>query len=558
MIKNIDNSRFVILCYGLIFLVFGALNFLTPYNGDDYLYAFNYADGSRIESFLDVLQSQYHHYLTVNGRAVPHVFEQLFAGLTGKWMFDIFNSLCLLLLISIVSKIILKKNEQLIRYKLQLVCLTFVASLFLFSYPGQTIFWMAGSLNYLLPTILGFLTLLLFESKKSSSLVLLFLFPLIAGWCQEAISLPFCASLWLVLLIDRSYRTRGNAVIALGYTLGACLIVFSPGTLARLSTNEIQHDGGLLFLVLTKLLEFNACLNQLYIYWFSLFMMLMVCFMKKLQVLKKYRNLLILWVINSLFFFALGFGHERITFFLSVLSFVLVICFTYEIFSSRVKIRLMYVNSLLSLMVVGTVLYSLNVCYQHNVWNNQLISTILASEQENVVVPADNYGEKTKLIYPLKLTPNAHDAHNKGVAKYYGKASVQLLNPQLYQSIAETDVATNDSSKVMFRPLNTLDKELRFSNEMYYIQLPRYAFDKGINIQSFHKVNNENLLPHQKMIRSVLHTLDNGVLELNHYLLLKNDHCYCFIPSIPNNVDSLVIKINKEQTDFCSYTKKYN
>ena len=548
----------MIICYGLIFLVFGTLNFLTPYNGDDYLYAFNYADGSKIDSFLDVLQSQYHHYLTVNGRAVPHVLEQIFAGLTGKWLFNIFNSLCLLLLISLIGQVLVDKNEQLKRYNLQIVCLTFIATIFLFSYPGQTIYWMAGSLNYLLPTVLGLFTLLLFESKKTYSLILLFLFPLISGWCQEAISIPFCASLWLILLIDRSYRTKGNVVIALGYAIGTCLIVFSPGTLARLSTNEIQHDGGLLFLVLTKILEFNACLNQLYIYWFALLMILVICFMKKFQVLKKYRNLLILWVINSLFFFALGFGHERITFFLSVLSFIIVLSFIYEVFASRFKIPLMFVNSALLIIVVGAILYSLNACYQHKLWNDHIIRIISASTQENVVVPAENYAGKSKLIYPLKLTQHARDAHNKGVSKYYQKASVQFLNPQLYQAILKTDVSQNDSSKVMFRPEKQSDKELRFSNEMYYIQLPRKAFDKGVTIKSYHKANNENLLSHQKLIRSVLHTLDNGTLDLNHCLFFKEEYCYCFIPSIPNNVDSLVIKINEEQSDYCSFYKKYN
>ena len=80
-------NKKIVLVYLSLGCIFYVMNFLTPLIGDDYGYAFNFADHSRISNIYDVFESQWVHYQTVNGRLIPHIFEQIFAGLTGKWLF---------------------------------------------------------------------------------------------------------------------------------------------------------------------------------------------------------------------------------------------------------------------------------------------------------------------------------------------------------------------------------------------------------------------------------------------------------------------------------------
>lgn len=557
MIKSNMNSCEVKKLCPFVFLTFLVLNFFTPFNGDDYLYAFNYADGSRIGNLFDVFQSQWHHYLTVNGRVIPHILEQMFAGLTGKWLFDLFNSFLCTLLLFLINRVIFDKLPQLKHLQMFLLGVTFVVSLMLFSYPGQTMFWMAGSLNYLLPTVLALIVLFLFESDKHHSLILLCFLAIISGWCQEAISIPFCASLWLLLVLDKSYRTPKHLVLALGYALGTCLIVFSPGTLSRLSTNEIQHTGGIAFIFVTKILEFNACLHNLYIYWCSLLLIIVsLLSQKRSTLLVKYRNLLLIWLLNSLFFFALGFGHERITFFLSVISFILTVGLGYELFFHRFSIKSNYLNKLVVFIMCGIVLYALKTCYLYKEWNDNLMQNVTNNAQQHVVLQAEQFGVSSKLIYAEKLDSKASSAHNKGIAKYHGKTSVQFLDKYLYESIQRTDISKKEISELFVPSTGNSKSSLYFNDNMYYIKLPKRAFEKELTIDSYHKVNNENLLPHQKFIRGLLNTLDDGKGSLNHCIVHCSDGYYCFIPNIPQNVLSFSIKINKEESNLYEFERK--
>ena len=80
------------------------MNLLIPMLSDDYAYSFIW-DGSqdgnfqnnigklyRVESFGDILTSQWSHYFTWGGRTVAHIFVQFFCW-QGKLLFDVLNAL---------------------------------------------------------------------------------------------------------------------------------------------------------------------------------------------------------------------------------------------------------------------------------------------------------------------------------------------------------------------------------------------------------------------------------------------------------------------------------
>lgn len=67
------------------------LNYYTPLYADDYSYSFSFNTGYKIDSLIDIVQSQKIHYQTMNGRVVTHTLAQIFLWL-GEERFDIINS----------------------------------------------------------------------------------------------------------------------------------------------------------------------------------------------------------------------------------------------------------------------------------------------------------------------------------------------------------------------------------------------------------------------------------------------------------------------------------
>ena len=68
------------------------LNRLTPYVADDYTYMYSFADGKKMTSIGQIFSSLWEHYMSVNGRIIPHFFVHLFV-MNSKIIFDIVNTL---------------------------------------------------------------------------------------------------------------------------------------------------------------------------------------------------------------------------------------------------------------------------------------------------------------------------------------------------------------------------------------------------------------------------------------------------------------------------------
>ena len=89
----------------IVGILFYLINLYTPWISDDYLYSFfltpkaakSFFEGTfigfeqKILSTSDIIHSQYNHYFYVNGRTIPHILEQSFAGLWGENCFNLIN-----------------------------------------------------------------------------------------------------------------------------------------------------------------------------------------------------------------------------------------------------------------------------------------------------------------------------------------------------------------------------------------------------------------------------------------------------------------------------------
>lgn len=511
--KNINIKLVsVYLSFGCIFYV---MNILTPLIGDDYGYAFNYADHTRISNIYDVFESQWVHYQTVNGRLIPHIFEQIFAGLTGKWLFNIINTFFILALIFIISKYYLPNNQS-ENNKVNNTLLTAFAVLFLFTFPGETVFWMAGALNYLWPTVFALILLYIFKSKVSINLFFIGFISLFAAWFQEAISIPMTC-LFGILLLKKEYRNKRNIIITIFFTIGTCLIAFSPGTLNRIATNQIPIQGSLAYIILNRVLNLFAILDGLYIWIICLLIFLWQIFLKKFSIIKKCLPEWILWIVCSLFTFALGYTAERITMLLSVISFILLIK---QFYFSKYHINHTYLSYIIFILFYSSSLYSIHKIYQYNKWITDVIEEIKGAQTDYVILTINQEPASSRLYYIHNLRADGR------IATYYNKRKIQVLSPQEYDLFITNNPENKKIPNKSF--VSSSNTELYTVGDRWMIELPADFYFRRISIHAYHEKDNSQLTKKQLFIRSILHTLDSGITEIPTVCILKNNKCYCY------------------------------
>ena len=116
----------------------------TPFMKDDLWYATNLADGGRISSPLDIIESQVWHYFNWGGRVINHALLQaiLCCGEVGADVLNILATVILGLVICLVAKV---KNP--LYYLLaEAMIVAFNASIHF------SMYWESGSVNYLYST----------------------------------------------------------------------------------------------------------------------------------------------------------------------------------------------------------------------------------------------------------------------------------------------------------------------------------------------------------------------------------------------------------------------
>lgn len=250
-------------CYAVFFLFFFILNVFTPLSfGDDYVYSFIWEGHSiyeplsenaiRVSSLKDLYTSQVLHYFTWSGRIVSHTLTQLFLW-AGKSVFNIFNAFVSIVLVAEIYWCS-HKGIKTLNADVGVLCFVFFA-LWAFS-PGfgDVFLWLDGSCNYLWTTVilLGFILPYIRRFYSASEDIhqgifysLLMLFGgIIAGCTNENV---VC---WVILILaNLTFRIwkKGNVEHSLyfgvaGLVIGYAILMFAPGNLARLLTEQKGYN----------------------------------------------------------------------------------------------------------------------------------------------------------------------------------------------------------------------------------------------------------------------------------------------------------------------------
>ncbi|MBQ6079378.1 MAG: hypothetical protein IJK93_03775 [Muribaculaceae bacterium] len=224
----------------IVAVVMYLMNSFTPLFCDDWHYRFIYGTQIPIRNIGDIIISQWHHYFEFNnGRFVPHFFVQLFDGILGKPLFNVFNALVFALFLFALTKIVPDRKGQ--TYKIMSV--GFVLVFLLITGFKYVCLWMSGSCNYLWMAVLlvFFIHLIERDDLPAKANVPLLLYGFICGWTNEAMVVGLGAAYFLYFVRHREQLTTHRKFMLIGFYLGAAILVLCPASINRAFTATAQN-----------------------------------------------------------------------------------------------------------------------------------------------------------------------------------------------------------------------------------------------------------------------------------------------------------------------------
>lgn len=255
--KKYKKHIFIICVLG-VFITILIYNALTPYLSDDIIYKDNVKEARNV---FDLVRQQYQEYLSNSGRIIGQ-FNIRLSLVFDKYIFNIVNSIMFVLL-----SLLIYWNIQGRKGYDSSLYLLIVFAIWRYSVNfGETILWLCGACNYLWGSviILGFVTLYrkILKKKQIKRKILtaffMFLYGLIAGWCNENTSgggflliLMFTISAYINQKKEKNVKIREYIqpyIITshLGMLCGLMGIVLSPGAHKRAAVQSgIENYDGL-------------------------------------------------------------------------------------------------------------------------------------------------------------------------------------------------------------------------------------------------------------------------------------------------------------------------
>lgn len=411
----------------------------TPTLLDDVVYRFQFtASGGMppvpIHDFGDVLQSQYWHYLSVNGRAPAHVLAQTFLTLVPAHVLDVLNGVLFALLVHLGVGLITPRG------KCRVACAVVFAGVIFTVLRGfqGTMLWQLGTFNYLWPLALNFLLLHRLRHSVLTPPSTLHTMAwmgvaLLAGWSHEGLSLPVGLGLLTALAVcPRPQRHRRVVAIVAVYIVGMALCMASPG---------IWHRAGDAPTLVSRVV--NGCVavaTNVRVLWVLLLTVVVLWHQGRIGKTAVVRALPIVVTLCASYglVFASGVTLDRVAFHAEMLSLVVLLSLWWH-FAGPLRLRaLCFVTAAVSLPLYVAAVPMLRqqvACYRYAVAQMarsgvQLVATRdvrPANRLERIaasryVMPFAEYG-----FYCCYMGFDAEDSNMQCAASLYGKSRLRFL-----------------------------------------------------------------------------------------------------------------------------------
>ncbi|HBB60910.1 MAG TPA: hypothetical protein DCZ61_03850 [Lachnospiraceae bacterium] len=208
---------------------------MTPLVGDDFNYAFSWADDTRVDNFTLVVKSMISHRLWTHGRVFAQGWVTLFM-MWPRWVFPLANAAVVTAFFAALYHFFKRLGTP----SPLRACMA-AAALYWVCMPvfGQVFLWLDGACNYFWGAAFAWILLELMWSAKDSRFIALWTFLLMplafaVGAWSEHISFAVIVIQFLVLVLNWVQRKRlpvMEGVILLVSCAGYLFLMFAPSML---------------------------------------------------------------------------------------------------------------------------------------------------------------------------------------------------------------------------------------------------------------------------------------------------------------------------------------
>ena len=423
-----DVAYWAVLAVACVLML--VMNMLTTLKEDDMSYTLVDGLWTPIGSLADLARSIYNHYWSTNGR-LADVLAITFAGGLGKMAFNVCNTLVFGLMAHLLSLLATGRRSVLVLVGFFTVVGT------CYPVPGETMLWLAGSINYMW-AITASLLLVYYLTRDGQAVtmgwgrgVMLFLAAAVAGGFNEATSVGFLAGLCLFYACNRRRFTPVVGVALAGYLVGLLLIVSSPGAWQRAAAGDIAINmsfdrllSSRFFIFKEKMLRFITPLLAL---------AMCVVALSRTAWRRELRHSVWPCVLLALllFMFLLGLIHERAYAPLATVSLLVVMAAVQRLLSRWHGIELATIAAglLLTLFTWGR---GIKVLQAYKAYDDQVAREIVQAPAQAVLHERQFQGY-SRFIKPMNYVSTNFFAHEVIYRAYYHKENVQFVNDSVYE-----------------------------------------------------------------------------------------------------------------------------
>ncbi len=372
-----------------IYVLYAVLNWMTPMWCDD----LDYGDAGH--TLKDIFHRETYDYFHANGRIFSHSLVQLFAGILGKPLFNLFNplpTLLMVILLPLASGMGWRMGGDKLR---QVMFLSVSLLLVWFTLPDQyiTMFMIAGSSNYIWAAVLNLLFVVMLRRllqkdgnvKKEQWIAVCFL-SFFAGAWMEMYSIAIVPAVFCWLALERKHLNKRVLIPYVLYIVGAMIVIFAPGNFVR-QGQAVNGRAGIITWMVTQL-ELAIRFKLIWVWIGSLVLLAFELLRKQIRI-KAFLTDNLVWLVgiavSYAFLFVSGVNSYRSQWAIYLFSFVVLFYLLDRIQTNK------WINVAVAVVVLTGVVVDFSHEYKAFRGKQTAVKEMLVKTQEKTLVDGQYY-----------------------------------------------------------------------------------------------------------------------------------------------------------------------